>query len=305
MAERDDRRSTRPRDLLRYTRATAIVGDILKIRAHDVGLGDMALVEIPGGEQSLAQAIQLEGDEVSLQVFGGQGLSTQATVRFLGHPTQVTYSPNILGRVFRGDGQPMDGGPNLSGDRPGRQRRAIRQPGDPCHPDADDPHPSSDDRRFQTEDRSIEGRGPNGIQRGEFEPARTPYDWLSRDPAAVDAYVSDRLCGFALQPQALKSFADAPSRLADPIEIARVRLNLPIYILAGERDPINHHLEWLKPLAQRYRAAGLTDVTEKEYPGGRHEMLNEINRDEVLQDLLSWTKRSCPVQKQMSTLREG
>jgi flagellar biosynthesis/type III secretory pathway ATPase len=120
MAERDDRRSTGPRDLLRYTRTTAIVGDILKIRARDVGLGDMALVEIPGGEQSLAQAIQFEGDEVSLQVFGGgEGLSTQATVRFLGHPTQVTYSPNILGRVFRGDGQPMDGGPNLSGVSPG------------------------------------------------------------------------------------------------------------------------------------------------------------------------------------------
>src|SRR5215813_8297225 len=104
--------------LLQYTQATSIVGDILKIRAHDVGLGDMALVEMPGGNQSLAQIIQLEGDEVSLQVFGGgEGLSTQATVRFLGHPTQVTYSPNILGRVFRGDGQPMDGGPNLSGDR--------------------------------------------------------------------------------------------------------------------------------------------------------------------------------------------
>ena len=108
----------RDRDLLRYTRTTSIVGDILKIRAHDVGLGDMALVEMPDGEQSLAQAIQLDGDEVSLQVFGGgEGLSTQATVRFLGHPTQVTYSPNILGRVFRGDGEPMDGGPNLSGDR--------------------------------------------------------------------------------------------------------------------------------------------------------------------------------------------
>lgn len=105
-------------ELVRYTRATAIVGDILKIRARDIGLGDLASVEMPDGEQSLAQVIQLEGDEVSLQVFGGgKGLSTQATVRFLGHPTQVTYSPNVLGRVFRGDGQPMDGGPNLSGDR--------------------------------------------------------------------------------------------------------------------------------------------------------------------------------------------
>ena len=119
----------------------------------------------------------------------------------------------------------------------------------------------------------------------EFEPARTPYDWLSRDPAEVDAYVADPLCGFALQPQALNSFADATSRLADPIETARVRLNPPIYILAGDRDLINHHLEWLKPLSQRYRATGLTDVTENEYPGGR---------DEMLQDLLSSTKRSCP-----------
>ena len=106
------------RDLLRYTRATAIVGDILRIRARDIGLGDMALVESPDGEQSLAQVIQLDGDEVSLQVFGGgKGLSTQTTVRFLGHPTQVTYSPNILGRVFRGNGEPMDAGPDLSGDR--------------------------------------------------------------------------------------------------------------------------------------------------------------------------------------------
>jgi V/A-type H+-transporting ATPase subunit B len=104
--------------LLRYTRATAIVGDILKIRARGVGLGDLALVEMPDGDQSLAQTIALDDDEVSLQVFGGgKGLSTQATVRFLGHPTQVTCSANILGRVFRGDGAPMDGGPDLSGDR--------------------------------------------------------------------------------------------------------------------------------------------------------------------------------------------
>ena len=105
-------------DLVRYTGVTAIVGDILKIRAHGVGLGDIALVEMRDGDQSLAQTIQLTGDEASLQVFGGgKGLSTEATVRFLGHPTQVTYSPSILGRVFRGDGQTMDDGPNLSGER--------------------------------------------------------------------------------------------------------------------------------------------------------------------------------------------
>src|SRR5262249_19063535 len=105
-------------ELVRYSRATAIVGDILKIRAAGVGLGDMAVVETPDGDLSMAQAIQLERDEVSLQVFsGGKGVFPQTKVRFLGHATQVTYSPNILGRVFRGDGSPVDGGPDLSGDR--------------------------------------------------------------------------------------------------------------------------------------------------------------------------------------------
>jgi len=75
--------------------------------------------------------------------------------------------------------------------------------------------------------------------------------------------------------------------------IARIRSNLPIYILAVDNDPINYHLEWLKPLVQRYRRAVLRDVTENNYPGGRHEMLNEINRDEVLKDFLSWSRRVC------------
>ena len=104
-------------DLTRYTRAIAIVGDILKVRAKNVGFGDLALVENWNGERSLAQVIQLEGDVVSLQVFaGGRGISTDSRVRLFGHPMQVTYSPNILGRVFRGSGEPMDSGPTLSGD---------------------------------------------------------------------------------------------------------------------------------------------------------------------------------------------
>jgi len=104
-------------DLVRHTRVLAIVGDILKIRAKNVGFGDLAMVENWDGEQSLAQVIQLEGDEVSLQVFaGGRGLSTDARVRFFGHSMQVAYSPNILGRVFRGSGDPLDSGPELTSD---------------------------------------------------------------------------------------------------------------------------------------------------------------------------------------------
>ena len=102
-------------ELVRHTRVLAIVGDILKVRGSGVGFGDLAIVENWDGRRSLGQVIELERDVVSLQVFsGGKGLSTQAKVTFLGHPTQVTYSPNILGRVFRGSGKPMDGGPDLS-----------------------------------------------------------------------------------------------------------------------------------------------------------------------------------------------
>lgn len=123
-----------------------------------------------------------------------------------------------------------------------------------------------------------------------FEPARTQHDWLSRDPAAVDAYEADPLCGFGVNKQAMQTMAASMVRLIDPAAIGQIRKELPIYIFAGDKDPINHHLEWLKPVAERYRAAGIANVTEKYYAEGRHEMLNETNRDEVMRDLVSWLK---------------
>ncbi len=109
--------------MVQYSRILEIVGDIVKVRVPQaltldaaVCFGDLALVE-DGKSTSLAQIIHLEQDRVALQVFAGtKGLSTRAQVRFLGLPMRATYSPNILGRVFRGAGQPMDGGPDLSHD---------------------------------------------------------------------------------------------------------------------------------------------------------------------------------------------
>ncbi len=101
--------------LIYYTRVLGIVGDILRLRATGVAFGDTAVVHSPDGETSLAQVIQLDGEEVSLQVFGGgKGLSSASRVRFLGHPIQVPFSSNILGRVFSGSGVPIDGGPSLT-----------------------------------------------------------------------------------------------------------------------------------------------------------------------------------------------
>lgn len=104
-------------ELIRHTRVLEIVGDTIRVRAKDVAFGDVAVVENTDGETSIAKVVELDGDIVSLQVFaGGKGLSTGAGVRFLGHPLNVTYSENILGRIFRGSGEPIDDGPDLSSD---------------------------------------------------------------------------------------------------------------------------------------------------------------------------------------------
>lgn len=122
-------------------------------------------------------------------------------------------------------------------------------------------------------------------------PPRTPFDWLSRDPAEVDRYIADPLCGFSRQPGSEASFARVSARLKDPAEIAKIRKDLPIYVFVGDKDPINQDLALLHPLVDRYRAAGLADLTVEVYPGGRHEMLNETNRAEVVADLAAWLER--------------
>jgi len=123
------------------------------------------------------------------------------------------------------------------------------------------------------------------------EAPRTPFDWLSRDPAEVDAYIADPLCGFSPKPGSEASFARLAARLRDPAEIAKIRKDLPVYIFVGDKDPINDDLRLLEPLTRRYRAAGLADLTVKVYAGGRHEMLNETNRAEVVADLAAWLER--------------
>jgi alpha-beta hydrolase superfamily lysophospholipase len=121
-----------------------------------------------------------------------------------------------------------------------------------------------------------------------FEPARTPFDWLSRDTSVVDAFINDPLCYASLQPASLASFFAAAPRLCDPLSLGRIRSDLPIYLFSGGEDPVGEQFEGVERLVARYRGAGLQDVTSESYPGGRHEMLNEINRAEVRTDLLAW-----------------
>jgi alpha-beta hydrolase superfamily lysophospholipase len=113
----------------------------------------------------------------------------------------------------------------------------------------------------------------------------SPYAWLTRDEAEVQKYVDDPWCGFERMASRPAAGASASTEPEDSL----IPSDLPLLILNGADDPIGG-AEGGQALADHYREAGLTEVTFTAYAGGRHELLNETNRDEVTADLLAWLR---------------
>ena len=134
-----------------------------------------------------------------------------------------------------------------------------------------------------------QSEGPAGLEafNAGFE-NRTGYEWLSRDEAEVDRYVADPLCGFDLPVETVPALFGAAATLADPAALAGIRPDLPLLIASGSDDPLAGGGQLVEVLGQRYRDAGLVDVTVTLYDGARHEILNETNRDEVAADVIAW-----------------
>ncbi len=116
----------------------------------------------------------------------------------------------------------------------------------------------------------------------------TGFAWLSRDEAEVRAYVDDPRCGFAFSNRLTLDMLRGYGETWKPANEARLPPELPVLLFAGERDPVGENTAGVRALAARYQALGLRDVRTIFYPGGRHEMLNETNRDEVVRDVLGW-----------------
>lgn len=131
--------------------------------------------------------------------------------------------------------------------------------------------------------------GPVGLEafNAGFE-HRTGYEWLSRDEAEVDAYVADPLSGFDLPDTAVPQLFAGAERLADPAAIGGIRSDLPILVVSGDADPLAGGGALVELLGQRYREAGLKDVTVTLYPEARHEIFNETNRDAITADVIDW-----------------
>ena len=119
---------------------------------------------------------------------------------------------------------------------------------------------------------------------------RTGYEWLSRDDAEVDAYVADPWCGWDIPDDVIPSLFAPAARLADPALLAGIRSDLPVLIASGDADPLAGGGALVQLLGQRYRNAGMTDVSVTLYRGARHEILNETNRGEVTADIIAWLR---------------
>ena len=124
-----------------------------------------------------------------------------------------------------------------------------------------------------------------------FRPNRTSFDWISRDEAEVDAYVNDPLNGNLCSLGFYRDLTKGLSQIHQDKTMARIRRDLPIYIFCGSADPVGDMGASPTALVNIYRSLGIKDLEFVLYPGARHETLNETNREEVMNNLLSWIHR--------------
>lgn len=121
-----------------------------------------------------------------------------------------------------------------------------------------------------------------------FEPARTKFDWLSRDPAQVDLYINDPLCGFQIGNQSWKDLLGGLIEISKREYLAKIPSHLPLYVFAGDNDPVGGFGKGVNRLVAELRASKISNLTLKLYNQGRHEMINEINNKEVFSDVNNW-----------------
>ena len=120
----------------------------------------------------------------------------------------------------------------------------------------------------------------------------TSFDWLSRDAERVDKYISDPLCGFVFTVNGFSTLFELISRLNKQENLERIPSALPVLMVSGDADPVGDYGRGVQKAYESLQNAGLENITLKLYEGGRHELLNETNRDEVMQDVFRWIEET-------------
>jgi len=126
-----------------------------------------------------------------------------------------------------------------------------------------------------------------------FKPNRTAFDWISRNEEEVDKYVADPHCGFLCSSGFYRDLVKLLYNIHRSDALARINNSLPVYVFSGSADSVSEMGKSTTALVNAYRNLGIVDLEFVLYPGARHETFNETNREEVIDNLLSWLNKRC------------
>lgn len=121
---------------------------------------------------------------------------------------------------------------------------------------------------------------------------RTSYDWLTRERDIVEAYLKDPFCGFTFTLNGFSALLELIARVRRPKNLAQIPVDLPVLFASGDADPVGDYGKGVRAACESLEKAGMKHLTLKLYPGARHEVLNETNREEVYADLLDWMEQN-------------
>ena len=130
-----------------------------------------------------------------------------------------------------------------------------------------------------------------GAYNKKFKPARTRADWITSDNENLDMYVSDPLCSFMTTVNAYYNIFSGMIGIQRKESVYMIPKGLPVLFVSGADDPVGEFGKGVRKIYEKYRAAGIQDVSLRLYTGDRHEILNETDRDQVYKDLLSWFEK--------------
>ncbi|WP_288221107.1 alpha/beta fold hydrolase [uncultured Clostridium sp.] len=118
---------------------------------------------------------------------------------------------------------------------------------------------------------------------------QTDFDWLCSEKAEVDKYIKDEFCGFIYPTEFYQDLINGLWDIHKEENLNKIKkIDIPIYILAGDRDPVGYFGKGILNLYNTYKKLGVKDLNYKLYKEGRHEMLNEINKDVVIKEIVYW-----------------
>ncbi len=127
-----------------------------------------------------------------------------------------------------------------------------------------------------------------GTYNKKFEPVDTPSDWISRDKDVVHRYVNDRYCTFLFTLNGYDTLFDVLTFIQKRENVAKIPKGLPLFFVAGDMDPVGNYGKSVQNIYENYRSGGIENIGIKLYKDGRHEILNELNYEEVYNDIYNW-----------------